>query len=99
MISQLKFFDLCAIFVVSKNKTPHKKKYSMVNLLNNKLKVKLTAFTNLTQMELFRDIDESVGVLDRMQAEFINCYSLCQQQPAQHEAQKGPGRPPVLERA
>ncbi len=48
----------------------------MVNLLNNELKVKLEAFINLTQMELFRDIDESVGILDRRQADFINYYSL-----------------------
>ena len=48
----------------------------MDNLLNNKLKVKLTAFINLTQMELFRDIDEGIGALDRRQADFISYYSL-----------------------
>lgn len=48
----------------------------MVNLLNSELKVKLSGFRNLTQMELFRDIDESMGVLDRRQTDFINYYSL-----------------------
>ncbi len=48
----------------------------MDNLLNRELKVKLDCFKNLTQMELFSNIDESMGTLSVEQARFINSYAL-----------------------
>ena len=48
----------------------------MNNLLNNELKVKLDSFKNLTQMELFSNIDESMGTLSGEQPSFINCYAV-----------------------
>ena len=47
----------------------------MDNLLNNELKVKLDCFKNLTQMELFQNIDESMGALSEDQATFIEHYA------------------------
>lgn len=35
----------------------------MDNLLNKELKVKLECFKNLTQLELFQNMDESLGTL------------------------------------
>lgn len=48
----------------------------MDNLLAKELKVKLDCFKNLTQMELFSNIDESMGTLSVEQARFINSYAL-----------------------
>ena len=48
----------------------------MCNLLNNELKVKLDSFKNFTQMELFSNIDESIGTLSGEQISFINCYAV-----------------------
>ncbi|MBO4344273.1 MAG: transposase [Victivallales bacterium] len=48
----------------------------MVNLLNKDLKVKLSCFKNLTQMVLFRNIDESMGNLSKAQVRFMDCYAL-----------------------
>ena len=48
----------------------------MINLLNNELKVKLDSFKNLTQMELFPNIDESMGTLSEEQSRFISFYAV-----------------------
>ena len=48
----------------------------MDNLLNKELKVKLECFKNLTQLELFQNMDESLGTLSEEQASFINHYAL-----------------------
>lgn len=48
----------------------------MDNLLNNELKVKLTSFNNLMQMELFHNIGESMVALDANQMAFITQYAL-----------------------
>ena len=100
MTSQFEFFDLCVILVVFGNQKTHKRKNSMVNLLNSELKVKLSGFKNLTQMELFRDIDESMGALDRRQTDFINYYSLVSDSLPGLTRPRGPaGRPPSSRRS
>ena len=48
----------------------------MDNLLAKELKVKLSCFKNLTQMELFSNIDESIGNLSNAQVRFMDCYAL-----------------------
>ena len=48
----------------------------MTNLLNREVKVKLPCFKNLTHMQLFRDIDESIGTVECWQTDFINYCSL-----------------------
>ena len=48
----------------------------MGNLLDKELKVKLSCFKTLTQMELFSNIDESMGKLSKEQVNFISSYAL-----------------------
>ena len=48
----------------------------MDNLLNEELKVKLECFKNLPQLELFQNMDESLGTLSEEQARFISHYAL-----------------------
>ena len=66
----------------------------MANLLNNELKIKLTSFNNLMQMELFHNLGESMVALDANQMAFITQYALiCDSRVRTIASQSLTGRP------